>query len=446
MLRRTLTRAHFHRKRLPLVAAVFASLAAVCAAASLWASREWQYQRHLDAAQIALDGFAADNAVAELAAAEKLKPRSAQIQYLLGVANRKAAHLEDARPRLEKALDLGWPANEIRFQLLLLSFQAGDRRAEPVIKQITSLPVVDERTEEAYEALAMGYLSEYRTVEAGQAIDRWLQLRPRRVRAMLLRAEIFGVSGRIEEQLEQYEQVLAVEPDNYVAHLGLARDLLDAHDVERALDEYRWCAERSTSDVAPPLGIAACYKHQGDLGQAADVLRELLKRSLPRDQRAQVAGELGKLLRQAGELQEAISLLSEAVELNPYDEQAEYTLAMSLVKVGKLDEAERHNNRSKELENLKLRMQDIKLAIFNQPGDAQPRYEGGLLLEKLGKPKAAAAMMLGALRCDPQHAGARAELVRYYRETGRDDLVEKHGLLTAEVAGTAAPDERGGGL
>src|SRR5215469_13685369 len=175
MLRLTSANTQLRRKRLPLVVALIASVAAVCAVASLWAAREWQFLRHLSAAQIALDDFAADNAVLELTAAEKLKPHSAQVQYLLGVANRKAGHLDDCSPHLDKAFELGWPANEIRFQSLLLAFQAGDRGAESAIRQITSLPMADDMAEDAYEAMAIGYLSDYRAMEAGLATDHWLR-------------------------------------------------------------------------------------------------------------------------------------------------------------------------------------------------------------------------------------------------------------------------------
>jgi Tfp pilus assembly protein PilF len=446
MLGLSSAKTQLRRKRRPLVAALIGGVLVVCAVASVWAAREWQFLRHLHAAKMALDDFAAAEAIGELAAADRLKPHSAQVQYLLGVANRKAGHLDDCSPHLDEAFELGWPANEIRFQSMLLAFQAGDRRAESAIRQITSLPMADDMAEDAYEAMAMGYLSDYRTMEAGLATDRWLRLRPRRVRAMLLRAEVFGASGRIREQLAQYKQVVDVRPDDYAAHLGMAHDLLHERNVQRALEEYRWCAEHRPGDVFPPLGIAACYKHQAELEKAADVLRELLKGSLLREDRAQVAKELGTLLYQTGELREAVSLLTESVELNSYDEEAEYALAVSLVKIGKPDEAERHNIRFKELEKLKLQLHDIKLVILNQPSDAQPRYEAGLLLTELGQPKTAAAMMLAALRCDPRHTGAHAELAKYYHEIGRDDLVREHKAAAAEVAGAAAPVEGGGGL
>jgi tetratricopeptide (TPR) repeat protein len=432
--------ASWRRIRWRRTAVVFFGIALFCAAAPP-ASREWQFRRHLRAARIAIDRFVADNAVIELTEAEKLKPSSAQVQYLLGVANRKAGHLDDCRPHLNKALELGWPAKEVRFQLLLLTFQAGDRHSEAEIKQILALPMADYVAEDTYEALALGYLSEYRISSAETVIDHWLDWRPNCVRARLLRAEVFGASRLHQEQIAQFEEVLAIEPDNYVAHLGMAHNLLDEHRVEAALEEYRWCHKQLPGDLSAPLGIAACYKHQGKLSEAAQVLRELLEEPLLRDQRGHVAGELGKLLRQTGDVQEAISLLTESVDLNPYDPEAEYALAMSLAKVGRREEAERHSARSKELQHLRQQLIDTELVMLNQPNDAHSRYEVGLVLAKLGNPKASAAMMLAALRWDPRHTGAHAELAKYYRDIGRDDLAQEHEAMAAEVAAAS-----GGGL
>jgi tetratricopeptide (TPR) repeat protein len=159
-----------------------------------------------------------------------------------------------------------------------------------------------------------------------------------------------------------------------------------------------------------------------------------------------VAGELGKLLRQTGQMEEAISLLAESVELNPYDQQVEYALALALAKVGRREEAEQHSKRSKELEKLRHALSDKELIMLNQPSDADSRYEAGLLLAKLGNPKASAAMMLASLRWDPRHTGAHAELAKYYHGIGREDLAQQHEALAAEVADTAGVAERGGGL
>lgn len=434
-----------HRRRWVSAAAIMASLGVCCAFAAPWASREWRFRAHLHAAHVAFDRFVAENAIAELTEAEKLQPGSAEVQFLLGVANRKAGHLDDCRPHMNQARDLGWPEKDIRFELLLLAFQAGDRKAEAEIRQIISLGMSDSVAEEIYEALAVGYLSEYRISDAAIVIDHWLKWRPQRVRALLLRAEILSASRLTHEQIEQYQAVLKVDPDNYSAHLGIAHNLLDEHKVEQALEQYRWCADAYADDLSAPLGIAACYKHLGKLEESAQVLRELLRKSLSKGQRAHVAAELGKLLRESGKVEEAIPLLAEAHQLDPYDEQAEYVLAMSLAKVGRHDEAEEHSRHSKELEKLKRRLSDTELVMLNQPSDAQSRYEAGLLLAKLGNPRASAAMMLAALRWDPRHEGAHAELVKYYHGIGRDDLAQEHEAAKSESDGIESAPRLGGG-
>lgn len=432
------------RGRLLGITVVLAAVAGVFAATP-WAQREWRFRRHLQTAHIALDRFVADNAVLELRAAEKLRPNSAEVQYLLGVANRKAGHLDDCRPHLDRARNLGWTEKDIRFQLLLLAFQAGDHSAEADIKQLMALPTADEVAEDTYEALALGYLSDYRITAAGMVIDHWLNWRPKGVRPLLLRAEVLGASRRYHEQLVQYEEVLSIEPDNYAAHLGMAHDLLDEHKVDRALAEYRWCSRQWPADLSPQLGMADCYKHQGKQREAAQIFRDLLERPLARDERGHVAGELGKLLRQTGELEKAISLLDESVELNPYDAQNHYSLALCLVRVGRHDAAKTHSERYKELEKLKQQLADMELIMLNQPNDAHSRFEAGLLLSKLGNPKASAALMLATLRWEPAHAGAHAELAKYYRNIGRNDLAQQHEGFKAEFANAEAAGKRDGG-
>ena len=425
-------------------------LAGTAAVASPWAWREVSFRHHLRTARVALDAFVADNAVMELNAAEKLRPNSAEVQYLLGMANRKAGRLDHCRSHLERAATLGWPNKEVRLQLTLLAFQAGDRQAEAELRRSMLLPMTDEVAEETYESLAIGYLAEYRVSEADLVLDYWIRWRPKRARPRLLRAEIFAITRQHHERLEQYEQVLAVDPENYAAHLGMAHVLLGQHDAEGALARYRWCSDHWPGDLAPPLGIAACYQHQGKLTEAKQVLRAVLEKRMSSDQRAHVLAELAKVVQQERDFPAAIALLTESVQLNPYSEQAEYTLSMCLAKVGRREEAERHTRRSKEIEKAQQQLADVELQMLSQPDDAELRYQAGLALTKLGNPKASAAMMLAALRWDPLHSGAHAELVKYYEEIGRSDLAREHqafavkdGAKTLPTA-AVAPAEKGG--
>ncbi|HWB12884.1 MAG TPA: tetratricopeptide repeat protein [Pirellulales bacterium] len=403
--------------------------------------REYQFRRHMRTARIAFEQFVADNAVNELNAAVALRPDSAEAEYLLGVANRKAGHLDDVRPHLNRAAELGWPGKDIRFQLTLLAFQAGDHRAEAELKQTIGLAMPDDVAEETYESLAIGYLSEYRLNEADVVLDYWVRWRPERIRPKLLRAEIFGVTRLHDAQMEQYKQILALDPDNYPAHLGSAHILLDKHDVDKAMAEYRWCREHWPGDLSPPLGIAGCYQHRGELGEARKILEDLLTKRLSSDQRAHVLAELGQVAYQDRAFEDAIPMLTESLELNPYDERAEYALGMCLVKVGRRKEAEEHTQRSKEIEKARQQLADVEVQILSQPADADLRYAAGMALAKLGSPKASAAMMLAALRWDPTHPRAHAELAKYYQGIGRSDLAKQHESLAVNDVEKRASDK-----
>lgn len=395
-------------------------------ASAPWAVHEIRFHMAMRGARQALAMFVADNAVLELRVAEKLNSNSAEVQFLLGVANRKAGHLDDCRPHLTRAAELGWSSKSIRFQLTLLAFQAGDHQAEIDLKQSLSRPMSDHVAEETYESLALGYLSEYRINDADLALDYWLRWRPECIRAKLLRAEIYALTDQRDEQRELYRQVIASDPNNYAAHSGLAGTLLSEHNVEAALAEYRWCHAQWKNDILPQLGIAACFEHQGKLSESKKILESLLSRELPDEQRAHLLFGLAQHCYQERDFGTAVDYLSQAVRLDPYDQRAEYTLALCLARCGRVEEANQHTKRSKTIKALHERLADLEHRMLDQPDDADLRYQAGLTLAELGKHKASAAMMLAALRWNPQHAQAHAALAQYYEDIGRSDLVAKH--------------------
>jgi tetratricopeptide (TPR) repeat protein len=188
------------------------------------------------------------------------------------------------------------------------------------------------------------------------------------------------------------------------------------------------------------LGIAACYQRRGELAEAKAILQDLLEKHLSTEQRAHVLAELGQVAYQDRAFEDAIPLLTESLELNPYDERAEYALGMCLVKAGQRKEAEKHTERSKEIEKARQQLADVEVQILSQPSDADLRYTCGMALAKLGNSKASAAMMLAALRWDPTHTGAHAELAKYYQEIGRNDLAKQHQSLAVNDVEQRVPD------
>lgn len=424
-------------RRLLLIAiglpmAIFLSLAG-------W--RAWQYAAHMRTARIALNRFVADNAVDELEAAVKLRPDSAEAHYLLGVANRKAGHIDDVRQPLNEAMRLGWPKKDVRFQLTMLAFQAGDREAEAQLKQMTLRPMDDDTAEQLYESFARGYLSEYRANDAMMVLQHWVDWRPECVLPKLLRADVYGLTNQPLEEEKEYRQVLAIDPKNYTAQMGLAHLMETQHDTKRALEHFQFCHAEWKSDPRPLAGIARCLKQEGRLDEARKVLSELVERPmLPGAIRAPVLSNLAEFAEQQRDLRRAVELLSEAVELDPYNSKWRFHLGVCLAKTGRKEEAKRATERANELDRLTQRQSDLENELLTHPDDAELRCELGEILLELGHPKASAAMMLSALRWNPRQQRAHAVLVKYYHDLGRDDLAEMH-RSDMEQSGSADRDE-----
>lgn len=413
-------------------------LLAAFAAIGPYAWRQWQFYSHIKAARYALAQFLAQNALNELTEAEEIRPDSAEVEYLQGVANRKAGNIGEVRAHLERAMQLGWPKKDVRFQLTLLAFQSGDRNAELDLRQSLMRPMDDETAEQIYESLALGYLSEYRVNDAMLVLSYWSDWRPDRIRPRLLRAEVFDLTSLRPQEEEEYRKVLEADPECYAAHLGLAHVLQSNRDGEQALEHFRFCHREWPDDPVAGLGVAACLQQLGRVEEAKQVLSEMrAQKLLPHPQRAVTLSELGEMAEQDRDLAAAIKLLSEAVELDPYNPRWHYQLGVCLAKTGRKDEAKRHTERSQELDRLHERRSDLEQELINFPNDPDIRFEIGEILGKLGRQKPSAAMMLGTLRYDPTHRGAHTALVRYYEEIGRDDLAEKH----RAALGQAPPGE-----
>ncbi|HJU10532.1 MAG TPA: tetratricopeptide repeat protein [Candidatus Binataceae bacterium] len=399
---------------------------AALVAAGPWCWRQVRFYWHLRTANYAFEKFAADNAVNELMAAEKIRPDSAKVQFLLGVANRKAGHIDDVRRYLDKAAQLGWSKKDVRFQLTLLAFQAGDKEAEAELQRMMERSMDDDTAEQLCEALALGYLSEYRVSDAMYVLDKWTEWRPDCIRPRLLRSEVYELTNQRAGREEEYKAVIAADPENYAAHMGLATAFLTDHDIDQSLVHYRFCHQQWPADPLPRVGIAGCLQQQGKLAEAKEILNALLDEKIPPPQRASVLQELAKIAQQERQLDAAIEFMKEAVKLDPYSSQLQYLLGVCLAKSGRAEEAKRYTDRSRQIDQLNERRTELELEMLSRPDDANLRFEIGEVLRDLGFPKPSAAMMLSALRWDPGHAGAHAALIHYYEDIGRDDLAAKH--------------------
>jgi tetratricopeptide (TPR) repeat protein len=406
----------------------------------LWAETSYAYR--LRKARRELEAADAEAALADLRLAQRAKPNSAEVHYLLGVANRRAGSLPASMADLSAAEQLGWSLKAVRRQRLLASVQGGDKAAEKELQKILDRTLPDDEAEEIYEAFAKGYLSEFRLRDAKRCLDFWIEWRSHALLPRLLRAEIAGYVGDHAQQMTEYQGVLAVAFDNFEAHVNIAELLLADNRVDEALAEYRWCVARRNDDPRAAVGMASCQRRTGDLPAAQRLLEETLKPSLSNEQRSFVLNGLGQIALEARELDRAIDIFSEAARLAPSDHAVRYVLGTALARAGQESRAAEELALAKQLEEQSTRLGDLQTELISDPNNAELRWEAAMILRRQDHPLESLAWLFSALRCDPNHERSHAALADYYESQGEPEIATKHrrrGPKTSSASAAQAP-------
>lgn len=172
-------------------------------------------------------------------------------------------------------------------------------------------------------------------------------------RMKLAYAKWMASSGNAAAAAENFEAVLAAEPDNVEALLGLAKIEADSGRAEAAAARFRRIGE-----VAPDSAEALAARGEFALMQ--------------------------------GRPAEAASLLSQALQRRPRDTAVKHRLGLAMARQGRTEEA--------------------RQLFVATVGPAEAAYQIGLLL-KPTRPQAAAAEFRKALALKPTLAEARRELL-----------------------------------
>ena len=210
-----------------------------------------------------------------------------------------------------------------------------------------------------------------------QALQRGLEALPESADLRFRLGWVYFVQARYDESLEQLHQVVRQIPDRSDAHELIAQIYLTREKPQKA--------------------------------------REALLRGLAADSTsATLRARLGVLLRERGELEEAILLLQRAVRENPDREEAYYNLAQAYLSSG---EEERAGTLLRQFKLLQDNHQDIldhKTAIMLNPNDARAYFNLGTVYSRIGRNEGARHAYSAALMIDPHHVEARNNLGNVY--------------------------------
>jgi len=377
----------------------------------IWLS--WQ----LSAARRELSRAKAEAAIERLQCAMTVSPRSAEVNYRLAVAQRRAGHLDSVEVPLAAAKKLGWPPDDIERQVLLATAQSGDVDAvDARLKSIMARGASDEAAEEIYEALAIGFLKTYRLKEAWDCLNYWGEWQPKAIFPKFWRADICRRIMNPTAEEQEYREILAIDPDHVSSRYRLAEVLKDSNRIEEAAREYQSSLKRDSRLPEAMIGLAECQRRLGQITLAIPLLSQALELKLNPAQRSAVLTQLGQIKADAGEWPQAIEQLEQAVELAPSEAATLFALSQAYSSSGQEQKGLEALERSRKVRSQRDRIEEIARILVDQPGSAELRYEAGKILMDLGMKDDGAAWLKTALKMQPNHEAARAAIDDYERE------------------------------
>ena len=235
-----------------------------------------------------------------------------------------------------------------------------------------------------------------------------------------VRADLFSRTDRVDEDVKELKEILAINPRSAEAHalLGVAYRTQGTPElIGESVAEFRQALEIDPQMVAVRFYLARVYL---DLGRAARA-REELETAV-----AQVPGNpeflalLGESERQSKNPARAVELIRQALQADASLPQARYYLGLSLFDLGKRDEA----------------VKELETVVASAPGVVDPYLALGTAYNEAGRAAEALKVLGEAAKIDPARREPHIQLARAYRAKGLLDRAE------AQLA-LAAPKPRG---
>jgi tetratricopeptide (TPR) repeat protein len=165
--------------------------------------------------------------------------------------------------------------------------------------------------------------------------------------ALFIEAEQDYTDGKFQEAAEKYRMIIEAEPENAIAHQGLAQCLNRLGEFEEAAKECNRALELDT-DLAIPYAVlgGSIYFRQRRHRESEAALRKAIALD-PTCEEARIS--LGATLSRQGRLEEAVVALKEALELNPDRSIAHYNLGLVYGKQERYSDALREAFRAFQL-------------------------------------------------------------------------------------------------
>jgi tetratricopeptide (TPR) repeat protein len=265
------------------------------------------------------------------------------------------------------------------------------------------------------DALARGYLRQYRLAEARRCLDYWLKDRPDDPQALCLDG-LFHLDYEHARPAAEasYRRAVEVDSEHQEARVGLAVTLIESRSFAEAAEHLERLRRSQPDNLSVQVGLAECRNALGDKAEAVRLLEGVLAQQ---PQSAPALSLRGRIALESGQSEAAETWLRQAVACNAIDHRARYSLILCLRNNGKEEEAEQEQQALRRSEEDLARFNDIVTReMIERPRDPALHCALGQLLLRGGQREEALRWLQSALALDPQYAPARQALAEYQQK------------------------------
>jgi tetratricopeptide (TPR) repeat protein len=317
------------RPRRWLILALVPLLACLAVALGVGSAyRQYDAWRHHRAARAALERGDLEQARADLAVCLAVWPNDVEDQFLAARTARRLERFDEAEEHLRRCQELGWKHDDIALEKRLMRVQRGELSPREDSQLLARAEGGNPDAVVILEALASGYMqSSMQPVDALAILNRLLAIDPNNMRGLLWRGEIHERTLVLDEAINDYKAVLALDENHFEARTKLAWALLHTGLHDQALSNFERLQHQRPGDPRVVLGLALCQRESGQPKEAAGLLDGLLAEH---PDNAEALRERGQLALLAREPERAEHWLRQSLRLDPSDPATNHLLARSL--------------------------------------------------------------------------------------------------------------------
>jgi len=372
-------------------------LAAVQTLLTYWVDEPHWHARAADLLIDQQDLFgegALEQAVTHLQQAAQLAPLDGNFQHRLGEVFLLMENPTDAISVLQKAVQLEPDSIPSRLILAKAFHISGDHNlAKKIAEEIAHDAPKDP---ESYLLLAKLALQENQDETALQYTEHILQTNHQHPEALLTKAEALTALKQYPEALVMFEAAITRNPQSKalrLQHVDLTQIVKGKQAVLKVLENYH---TQYPDDIPLQIRLGEALADNGHREAAVNTAQQTLQVAelLTTNQQAQTLKLLAGLLRQSGQLDQAITHLNNAIDLNPQWSEPHLELGRTYQQRRQYDQA----------------LVSYQQAIALDPANPQPYQRAGMVLKDSKDYINAELMLRKAAKLDPKDVGIQRKL------------------------------------